>query len=190
MERGRDKFNRFKFILNILIFISSIFPVRIRNKLFVGFRMTKGNKGLAIRYVLLKTLARYCGDNISIHPNVYLFKPQNLSIGNNISIHPMCYIEASGGIDIGNDVSIAHGATIMSTTHRYDDLGIPIKDQPIDLIPTKISDDVWIGAKATVLAGTKISKGSIIAAGAVVTKNVPEKAIVAGVPAKIVKERI
>lgn len=151
--------------------------------------MSRGNKGLVIRYILLKTIAKDCGDNVSIHPSVYLLNPQNIHIGNNVSIHPMCYLDATGGIYIDRDVSIAHGVTIMSTTHTYDDLAIPIKDQPFEVLQTTIEENVWIGAKATILAGIKIGSGSIVGANCVVTKLVPPDVIVAGVPAKIIKKR-
>lgn len=151
--------------------------------------MVKGKIGIALRYILLKTLAKQVGDNVSIHSGVYLFHPENLSIGDHVSIHPMCYLEASGGLTIGNNVSIAHGATIMTESHRYDSLDIPIKDQGLLFKETIIESDVWIGAKATILYGTTIGSGSIVAAGAVVTKNVPRLAIVGGVPAKVIRLR-
>jgi acetyltransferase-like isoleucine patch superfamily enzyme len=101
----------------------------------------------------------------------------------------MCYLDATGGINIGNDVSIAHGVTIMLTTHRYDDLEIPIKDQPIEVLLTTIEENVWIGAKSTILAGIIIGTGSIVGANCVVTKMVPPNVIVAGVPNRILKIR-
>jgi acetyltransferase-like isoleucine patch superfamily enzyme len=153
------------------------------------FGSTKGNIGLVIRYILLKTVAKSCGDNVSIYPNVYLFSIQNLSIGTNVSIHPMCYLDAVGGIEIGNDVSIGHGATIMSSTHHYEERAIPIKDQPLELKLTCISDNVWIGAKATVLYGRNVGSGSIIAANCVVTQDIPRNVIVGGVPSRILKHR-
>ena len=137
---------------------------------------------------MLKTLADI-GDNVSINPNIYIFNPENLSIGNNVSIHPMCYIQASGGIKIGNDVSIAHGVTLLSESHRFSNLNIPIKDQGLDYKETIIQSNVWIGAKASILAGVTVKSGSIIGAGAVVTKEVEEYSIVGGVPAKVIKSR-
>lgn len=190
MERGRDKFNKFKSVFKMLVLVLSYLPFRLRVKLFNFFRFTQGTKGLVIRYVFLRTIAKKCGDNVSIHPNVYLFELQNLSVGDNVSIHPMCYLDATGDISIGSDVSIAHGATIMSTTHLYEDEFIPIKDQQIASYFTKIEDNVWIGSKATVLAGVNISSGSVIAANAVVTKNVTRDTIVGGVPAIKLKNRI
>ena len=157
--------------------------------MLVCFRSTKGYKGLVIRYALLKSLAKSCGDNVSIHPDVYLFSVSNLNLGDNVSIHPMCYIDASGEIDIGSDVSIAHAVTILSTSHTFAEHDVPIKDQTVEMKKTVIDNNVWIGAKATVLCGNMVSSGSVIAAGAVVTHDVPANTVVAGVPARVIKER-
>jgi len=190
MKRGRDRFNNFKPIIKILINICSILPRKIRVKLLESTRMTTGTKGLVIRYILLSTLVKSIGDNVSIHPNVYLFNVDNLSIGDNVSIHPMCYIEAKGGIELGSNISIAHSATLLSVNHIYSDVNIPIKDQGIQYNRLEVKSDVWIGAKSTILAGVTIEKGVVIAAGAVVTKSVNSHAVVAGVPAKLIKNRI
>lgn len=189
MVRGRDKFNKYKPLIKILIIIVSIMPFRIRLKAFEYSRTIIGIPGLLIRYILLKSVARYCGDNVSIHPNVYLLNPQKISLGNNVSIHPMCYIEAFGEIEIGNNVSIAHGVTIMSSEHNFNDLDIEIKDQGINTGKVLINNNVWIGAKATILAGKVIDSGSIIGAGAVVSKDVNSNMIVGGVPARVIKSR-
>lgn len=187
--RGRERFNKFRRYIIILSQFYKLFPVKTRIAFFEYHRMTKGTRGLVLRYALIKSLADKCGDNVSIHPGVYLLRPDNLIVGNNVSIHPMCYIDATGGIEIGNDVSIAHGVTVLSTTHKYDSLEIPIKDQGIDLIKTKINNNVWIGAKATILAGIEIGCGSVVAANAVVTKSLAENIIAGGVPAKLIKIR-
>ena len=188
--RGRDRFNKNKTIFNLISKIFTGLPLFLRKKLLQNCSSMQGLKGIAIRYALLKTIAIECGDNVAINQGVFIFSPEKLKIGSNVSIHPMCYIDASGGIEIGNDVSIAHGATIMSTTHTYFNLNIPIKDQPCLKKKTRIEDNVWIGAKAVIIAGVKLSKGSVVGAGAVVTKNVPENSISGGVPAKIIKIRI
>lgn len=189
MVRGREQFEKYKPLIIFLTNCFGLLPRPIRLKWFEQVRMVKGKIGIALRYILLKTLAKQVGDNVSIHSGVYLFHPENLSIGDHVSIHPMCYLEASGGLTIGNNVSIAHGATIMTESHRYDSLDIPIKDQGLLFKETIIESDVWIGAKATILYGTTIGSGSIVAAGAVVTKNVPRLAIVGGVPAKVIRLR-
>lgn len=186
-NRGRDKFNKFKPILIFISKLFGIFPMKARKKLLVHYRMKRGTTGLALRFALLKSICKYCGDNVSLHEGVYIFQPQNLSIGNNVSIHPMCYIDATGEIEIGNDVSIAHATTIMSTSHKYSDKDIPFKDQ--DYISEKviIENNVWVGAKTTILCGKTIGMGSVVGANSVVTKDVEPHSVVGGVPAKIIK---
>ena len=101
----------------------------------------------------------------------------------------MCYIDATGGISIGDDVSIAHAVTIMSTNHRFDDPDENIRDQGVVAAPTRIENDVWIGAGARIMAGVTIGSGSVVAAGAIVTKDVPARSVVAGVPARVIGVR-
>lgn len=187
--RGRDRLKRIEMFVNIMIYIFKLFPIGFREKMFIFVRGLQGNIGLLVRYVLLKTIAKECGNNVVCHSGVYIFRPGNLSIGDNVSIHPMCYLDAVGGIQIGNDVSIAHGATLMSSTHVYIDMDIPIRDQGVNIGMIKIDDNVWIGAKSTILCGLTINAGSIVGANSVVTKNISKNVIVGGVPAKIIKYR-
>ena len=188
-ESGREQFKKFKFLLSFMIKCYSLFPLKIRKKIFEKKRFLRGKFGIAVRYALLKSIAKKVGDNVAIHQGCYILNAENLVIGDNVSIHPMCYIEALGGVEIGNDVSIAHATTILSTSHTYKDVEIPIKYQKVDLLPTKIGDNVWLGAKSTILGGISIESGCVVGAGAVVTHNVKTNSIVAGVPAKIIKER-
>lgn len=189
MKRGRDKFKQFKPLINILVKCYYILPRKVRVKLFEHYRDTKGLRGILLRYILLKTIAKNVGENVMIAPNVYIFNVENLSIGNNVSIHPMSYIEAKGGIEIGNDVSIAHAVTILSVNHVFDDIKIPIKEQGISFGKVTIESNVWIGAKSSILKGITVKSGSIIGTGAVVTKDIECMNIVGGVPAKTLKVR-
>ena len=189
-RRGREEFKKYKKVIFFFSKCINIFPRKVRIKMFEFFRNTKGKKGILIRYIVLKTIAKQCGDNVAVYPNVYIFNTQNLSIGNNVSVHPMSYIDSSKKANIiGSDVSIAHSVTILGFNHKYDDLTIPIKDQGITGCDTIIENNVWIGAKATILAGKTIKKGSIIAANCVVSKDVEEHTIVGGIPNKVLKER-
>lgn len=188
-ERGRTQFKRFKWIIFLIVKYYRLFPLRIRKKKLEKKRFLSGKYGLAIRYALLKSIAQKVGDNVSIHQGCYILNAENLIVGENVSIHPMCYIEALGGLEIGSNVSIAQGSTILSTSHTYSDMDLPIKDQPLNLLPTKISDNVWVGCKATILGGVTIASGCVIGAGAVVTHDTEENVIIAGVPAKKIKDR-
>lgn len=187
--RGRDKFARFKPAIKVLTQYYSVFPRSIRKRKMERLRKKTGNIALVKRYAILKTLAKSVGDNVSVFPDVYLRNVQEMDIGNNVSFQPMVYIEAYGGVTIGNDVSIAEGASLFSVNHGFEDMNNPIKDQPLTALPIKIDNNVWIGAKATVLGGVKVASGTIVAAGAIVSRDTQENSIVAGIPAKILKLR-
>ena len=190
--RGRTLFARYKKYINLFVVFFSKFSVKTRLRWFETQRNTRGKIGLGLRYALLKSIAHKCGDNVAIYPGVYILNAQNLEVGNNVSIHPMSYIECGkeiGGIQIDDDVSIAHGATIMATTHIYMDKSTCIKDQGIKTKPVHICQNVWIGAKATICAGITVASGCVIGANAVVTGNTQADMIYAGVPARVVKER-
>lgn len=188
--RKRSILSKFRGIIGFLVAAIRILPLSIRVFFFYRLRSVGGYLGLILRYILLKTIAEECGENVSIFQNCYILNPRKLKIGSNVSIHPLCYIDASGGISIGNDVSIAHNVTIMSSTHMYDEYNSNIKDQTVILKPTHISNNVWVGAKSIVLAGRTIDSGSIIGAASVVTKDIIADTINAGNPSSIIKSRI
>jgi acetyltransferase-like isoleucine patch superfamily enzyme len=93
-----------------------------------------------------------------------------------------------GPVTIGNHVNLAQGITVTALNHNFSDPGKKIDEQGISTTPVTIGDDVWIGANAVVLPGVKIGNHSVVAAGAVVTKDVPPHSLVAGVPANIIKQ--
>lgn len=186
-QTGRAKFGKLKKIINILGAFFNVFGVKANYCFLKMFRNTNGKIGLLLRYVFLKNCCKSIGDNVSIQPNVFLFNLQNVEIGDNVSIHPMCYIEGAGGVSIGNDVSIAHSSTLISTNHTWEDKNIPIKYNKETFAEIVIEDDVWIGCGVRILSGVKINKRSIIAAGAVVNKEIESNTIYAGVPARLIK---
>lgn len=93
-----------------------------------------------------------------------------------------------GPVCIGNHVNLAQGITVTALNHNFEDKNRRIDEQGISTKPIVIGDDVWIGANAVVLPGVTIGKHSVIAAGAIVTKDVPDYCVVGGVPAKIIKK--
>ncbi|WP_339431160.1 MULTISPECIES: glycosyltransferase [unclassified Pseudomonas] len=111
-----------------------------------------------------------------------------LSIASGTVVNYGTWINGSGKVTIGKDVLIAPNVSITSSTHRYD-LHVPIKDQGLRLANVSIGDDVWIGANASVLAGSDVGRGSIIAANSVVKFSVPAQSIAAGDPAVKVASR-
>tara|TARA_R110002096_G_scaffold373060_1_gene566586 strand:- start:1393 stop:1962 length:570 start_codon:yes stop_codon:yes gene_type:complete len=188
MNTGREKIKKLNWLIQILVKINGILPQVINKRLFIVFRNVSGNIGLLIRYIILKNLVLKFGSNVSIHEGVYLKGLENMSFGNNVSVHSMCYIDGSGGLKIGNDVSIAHASTIMTTSHTYQDTDVPIKYNSATQDPVEIKDDVWIGCGCRILSGVTINTRSVIAAGAVINKNVEANTIVGGVPGKLIKK--
>jgi acetyltransferase-like isoleucine patch superfamily enzyme len=93
-----------------------------------------------------------------------------------------------GPVCIGNHVNLAQGITVTALNHNFADTNRRIDEQGISTRPVVIGDDVWIGANAVILPGVTIGRHVVVAAGAVVTKDVPENTIVAGVPAKVIKK--
>lgn len=93
-----------------------------------------------------------------------------------------------GPVTIGCHVNLAQGITVTALNHNFEDSDKRIDEQGISTTPVIIEDDIWIGANAVILPGVTIGNHSVVAAGAVVTKNVPPHSLVAGVPAKIIKQ--
>lgn len=130
-----------------------------------------------------------CGEKFYAHSGVSILYPQNIVIGKNVSINRYTTITARAPVTIGNNVLIGPFVTITSSNHAYDIQNILIRDQGHRDEPITIEDDVWVGAHAVVLPGVTIGRGSVLAAGAVVTKDVAPYSVVGGVPAKYIKKR-
>lgn len=92
-----------------------------------------------------------------------------------------------GPVEIGSHVNLAQGITVTALNHNFDDTEKRIDEQGVSTNPVTIKDDVWVGANAVILPGVTIGNHCVVAAGAVVTKDVPPHSLVAGVPAKVIK---
>ena len=188
--RGRQLFTIAKPLLITVGALLMVLPRGAARLLLTLARPVPTRLGIALRYGILRRLAKRCGDCVAIHESVYLFRLENAEFGDNVSIHPMCYLDATGGLTIGHDVSIAHGATILTTEHDYTQPGVMIRDAPVTRAAVTIGDDVWIGAGVRILAGVRIGDHAVVGAGAVVTRDVPTRQVVAGVPARMLKPSV
>lgn len=137
-----------------------------------------------IRRLFLKFMGVSVGDNTTINMSQYILNPKNLKIGEGTHINRGCLLDARGGCYIGDNVSISYRVSLMTGSHDCNS-----KVFSGVYLPICIDDYVWIGAGAIVLQGVKIGKGSVVAAGAVVTKDIEPYSIVAGVPAKVIGKR-
>jgi acetyltransferase-like isoleucine patch superfamily enzyme len=130
------------------------------------------------------------GDNTSVNEGVCIMTyGGDIRIGENCDINPYTIIYGHGGTTIGNNVLIAGHCMIIPNNHLFNRRDIPINKQGNASLGIKIEDDVWIGHGCSILDGVLIGKGSIVAAGSVVTKSVQPYSIVGGVPAKFIKYR-
>lgn len=114
---------------------------------------------------------------------------EGISIGENTYIAPYAFISGPGAVRIGRDCLIASHCSIYASNHIFADQNQPIRLQGLTMAGITIEDDCWLGSGVRVLDGVTIGRGSIIGAGAVVTKNIPPFSIAVGVPAKVVGQR-
>lgn len=140
-----------------------------------------------IRRFFCRRLFAQMGSNVNIEHGVFFASGRDISIGNNSGIGINCRV--AGPLEIGNDVMIAPNVSIYTQNHETENIYRPMRLQTAPKRKVTIGSDVWIGANAIILPGVTVGNGAIVAAGAVVTKDVPEYAVVGGNPAKVIKIR-
>lgn len=131
------------------------------------------------------------GESPNVSPDVVFSNPERIVIGDRVRIGSRCHIWAGprdGHVRIGNDVLFGPEVMVTAASYRYND-GSPVTDQAMEEADIVIGDDVWLATRAILLPGARIGDGAIVAAGAVVKGDVPDFAIVAGSPARIVGTR-
>jgi acetyltransferase-like isoleucine patch superfamily enzyme len=185
--RGRTLFHMSKPVLGGGAWVLRLVPYGLCAGLLALVRHVPTRLGVAVRYILIRRMAKRCGDCVAIFEGVYLHALHEAEFGDHISIHPMCYIDARGGLKFGSDVSIAHAATIMTTEHDFTAAEVATRDAPLRPARVEIGDDVWIGCGVRILAGASIGDRTVVGAGAVVTRPVEADTLAAGVPARSIK---
>lgn len=147
-----------------------------------------GDKGVSCHLTMLANSVLSISGSVTLHrgTNIVLHDGAHLSIGNQTYLNGAS-VDCSQEVTIGEYCAIAEGVKIMDNSFH------PITKNGItkpSIAPVRIGNKVWIATNAIILPGVAIGDGAIVAAGAVVNKNVPARSIVAGVPAKVVKENI
>ena len=136
-----------------------------------------------IRTLVAELTGKPIDDSVVVFPPLHSEFGKNLTLGRGVFINLGCRFQDTGGITIGDGTLIGHGSTLTTLNHHID------PDRRADMVPApiRIGRKVWLGAAVTVLPGVTMGDGAIVGAGAVVTKDVPANAIVAGVPAKLIR---
>ena len=130
------------------------------------------------------------GERVAIHEDVHFKFPEEITLGANTQIAPQCIFAGAGGLKLGENVMVGAGTKIITSSHNHQRLDIPMIQQGLSYEGISIEDDVWFGFCCVVLGGTKINRGTIIAANSVVLSgDYPPYVVLGGVPAKIIKYR-
>ncbi|HVO73732.1 MAG TPA: acyltransferase [Ignavibacteriaceae bacterium] len=163
--------------------------LRCPGQIFIGDNFTSDS------YVVLDAKGKESlielGDSIFIGRNsIFSCASSSIKVGNNVSIGPGCYIRASRGpVKLGSDITIGAHTVIISGNPDYKRLDIPMMNQDGQAKGINIGNDVWMGVGVKIIDGVKVGNGCVIGAGAVVTKDIPDFSIAAGVPAKVISSR-
>jgi len=146
-------------------------------------KMNSSHNPLEILQILSEITGKITDESVAVFPPLYINNGKNLQIGKNVFINFDCTFLALGGIIIEDNVLIAPKVSLLSEGHPID------PNQRHSLVPGKIhiKKNAWIGANATILPGVTIGENAVVAAGAVVSKDVPDNVVVGGVPAKIIR---
>lgn len=139
----------------------------------------------AIRNFLVFNYLQSCGKKLRVKSGAEI--SPNSTVGYDSELGTRCIIQAN--VAIGDHVIMGPDVKIYSRNHRADRIDIPIQKQGDIELTTTIGNDVWIGANVIITAGVTVGNHCILAAGSVVTKDVPDYSVVGGVPAKILKNR-
>lgn len=151
---------------------------------------------------------KHIGTNVQFDEPAHILSPECISIDNDVHFMPGIYISPCGKnvvigsnthcapyaclygpLIIGKHCAIAAHVVLASVGHGYDRVDIPMVEQQAQTNEVVLEDDVWIGANAVVVGGVRIGTGSIVGAGAVVTRDVPPFSVVGGVPARMLRDR-
>ena len=129
------------------------------------------------------------GQGVRISYDCRFVKPEGIWIGDYVYVGPHGFWAGGGGLRVGDNVAIGPHVHIYTENHRYEDADFVPFDDVIVKEPVEIGDHVWIGGNCVIVPGVSIGEGAVVAAGSVVSSDVPRCAVVGGNPAKVLKYR-
>lgn len=136
-----------------------------------------------LQVLMTELTGRPVDDGFTLFPPFNSDCGKNIHLGCDVFINAGCKFQDQGGIYLGDRVLVGQNVVLATLNHGMD----PARRGDLEPAPIRVGNDVWIGANATVLPGVTVGDGAVIAAGAVVTRDVPPMTVVGGVPAKIIK---
>lgn len=136
-----------------------------------------------VRDLFARLFGKPVDPSFRVFPPFYTDFGKNITVGKNVFINACCHFQDQGGITLGDNCLVGHNVVFATLNHGF----APEERQSMLPAPIVVGRNVWIGSSSTILQGVTIGDNSIIAAGSVVTKDVPANAIVAGVPARFIR---
>lgn len=136
-----------------------------------------------VRELLGQLTGKPIDESVTVFPPLYSDFGKNISLGKRVFINSGCKFQDQGGVIIGDDCLIGHNTVVATLNHDLD----PNRRADMHPAPVVIGSNVWLGANVTVLPGVTIGDHAVVAAGSLVTKDVPEKSLVVGSPARVVR---
>lgn len=161
------------------------FFVRQRIFYFVSALLLNNRRSGRLRAALLRLNGATVGEDCWVHGGLVIQEAFRINLGDKVFINANCLLDGAASITIGDRVSVAYQVTLITGTHQIG----PSDCRAGALAPRPIvvGEGAWIGARAVILPGVTIGRGAVVAAGAVVTKDVPDDTIVAGNPARVMR---
>lgn len=137
-----------------------------------------------VRNLLSRLFGKTVDESFRVFPPFYTDFGKNITVGKNVFINACCHFQNHGGVSLGDGCQIGHNVVFATLNHGL----APEDRQTTYPAPITLGKNVWVGSNSTILQGVTIGDNAVIAAGAVVTKDVPENTIVGGVPARIIRK--
>lgn len=142
-----------------------------------------------LRTSLLRRYFGSLGDRSSVSFQTRILEPAKIHIGSRSSIPNTSVLDSRGGLRIGDDCLLGFENVILTSTHESAALDVPVRAQGMYRAPVSIGNDVWTGCRVVIVPGVTIGSHVIVGAGSVVTNDVPDWAVVGGVPARLIRDR-
>ncbi len=166
-------------------------PRQLASLLFKVFSLLPGSSRQSIfsrcRVYLLSNICRSIGSGCLIRSGVIVNLPRNLSVGSNSGLGFRAIISCEDSVTIGDRVLMGADVIIYTSNHVWSERDATYIGQGLETSPVSIGSDTWIGARSIILPGVSIGQGATLAAGCVVSRDVPDYAVVGGVPARVLK---
>ncbi len=141
------------------------------------------------RVQLLRPYFAAFGSKSTISVQTRIIEPGRISVGHRSNLPNWSVMDGRGGLEIGDDCLLGFENIILTSTHRSESTNVPMREQGMYAAPVRIGNDVWTGCRVVIMPGITIGDHAIVGAGSVVTRDVPEWAIVGGVPARFLADR-